>query len=168
MQLCPGPGRVGGAPQPCGALDREPSEAFMNSCIQGSSDTWGRGAASGQTLGRPPPTYSVSLWQSRKTCSSHLPQVGVSIFILGYRTGAPRKPSWVFPPLTPSPSVPGALPIPCIHPPATLPGKCLPTTGDVPLEGAPKGVRGSCTGELRGEVPPIFRRFADDHNPFQC
>ncbi|KAM9747368.1 secreted and transmembrane protein 1-like isoform 4-T5 [Dama dama] len=43
-----------------------------------------------------------------------------------------------------------------------------PSAGDVPLEGAPTGVRGSCTGEQRREVPPIFRRFADDHNPFHC
>ena len=88
----------------------------MNSCIQGSSDTWGGGAVSGQALGRPPPTYPVSLWQTRITCLSHLPQVGVPIFILGYRRGAPRKPPWVFPPQTPSPSVPGALLIPCTMP----------------------------------------------------
>ena len=50
-----------GTPQPSRALGGEPSEAFMNSCIQGSSDTWGRRAVSGQALGRPPPTCPVSL-----------------------------------------------------------------------------------------------------------
>ena len=110
----------------------------MNSCIEGSSDTWGGRAVSGQALGRPPPTCPVSLWQTRIACLSHLPQVGVPIFILGYRRGAPRKPPWVFPPQTPSPSVPGALPIPCTHAPAILPPMGFPATGDVPLEGAPK------------------------------
>ena len=108
-------------PQPSRALGGELSGAFMNSCIEGSSDTWGGRAVSGQALGRPPPTCPVSLWQTRIACLSHLPQVGVPIFILGYRRGAPRKPPWVFPPQTPSPSVPGALPIPCTHAPAILP-----------------------------------------------
>ena len=139
----------------------------MNSCIQGSSDTWGGGAVSGQALGRPPPTYPVSLWQTRITCLSHLPQVGVPIFILGYRRGALRKPPRVFPPQTPSPSVPGALPIPCTHPPAILPPMGFPTTGDVPLEDAPKLVGAPAQVNKGGRAgPPIYRRWADEHTPF--
>ena len=101
-----------GTPQPSRALGGELSGAFLSCCIKGSSDTWGGRAVSGQALGSPPPTCPVSLWQTRIACLSHLPQVGVPIFILGYRRGAPRKPPWVFRPQTPSPSVPGALPIP--------------------------------------------------------
>ena len=127
-----------GTLQPSWSLGGEPSEAFMNSCIQGSSDTWGGGAVSGQALGRPPPTCPVSLWQTHKTCSSHLPQVGVPIFIPSYRRGAPRKPPRVFPLQTPSPSVPGALPSPCTHPPATLPPMGFPTTGNVSSRVPPK------------------------------
>ena len=139
----------------------------MNSCIQGSSDTWGGGAVSGQALGRPPPTYPVSLWQTRITCLSHLPQVGVPIFILGYRRGALRQPPRVFPPPTPSPSVPGALPIPCTHPPAILPPMGFPTTGDVPLEDAPKLVGAPAQVNKGGRAgPPSYRRWAVEHTPF--
>ena len=110
---------------------------------------------SGQALGRPPPTCPVSLWQTHKTCSSHLPQVGVPIFIPSYRRGAPRKPPRVFPLQTPSPSVPGALPSPCTHPPATLPPMDFPTTGDVPLEGAPKEVGAPAQVNKGGRAQPL-------------
>ena len=143
-----------GTPQPSRALCGKPSEAFMISCIQGSSDTWGGGAVSGQALVRPPPTCPVSLWQTRITCLSHLPQVGVSIFILGYRKGVPRKPPRVFPPQTPSPSVPGALPIPCTHPPCHSPTHGLPNHRRCPPPGCPQGGGGSCTGEQRREGLP--------------
>ena len=140
----------------------------MISCIQGSSDTWGGMYVSGQALGRPPPTYPVSLWQTRITCLSYLPQVGVPIFILGYRRGAPRKPPWVFPPQTPSPSVPGALPIPCTHAPAILPPMGFPTTGYVPLKGAPKVVEAPAQVNKGGRAcPPIYRRSAGEHTPFR-
>ena len=127
----------------------------MSCCIKGSSDTWGGRAVSGQALGSPPPTCPVSLWQTRIACLSHLPQVGVPIFILGYRRGAPRKPPWVFRPQTPSPSVPGALPIPCTRAPVILPPMGFPTTGDVPLEGAPKVMGAPAQVNKGGRVRPF-------------
>ena len=51
--------------------------------------------------------------------------------------------------------MPGALPIPCTHPPATLPPMGFPTTGDVPLEGAPKEVGAPAQMNKGGRARPL-------------
>ena len=140
----------------------------MISCIQGSSDPWGGWVVSGQALGRPPPTCPVSLQQTRITCLSHLRQVGVPIFILGYRRGAPESPLGSSLRRHPHPLCLEPCPSHAPIPPAILPPMGFPTTGDVPLKGAPKVVGAPAQVNKGGRAcPPIYRRSAEEHTPFR-